>query len=352
MLKGRYEPEDDDPVAGGHGTVAIYRDTFLNRKVAVKALHPSADQKRLLDEIQALGIVHSSNVVAVYDVDVDRTSHGNQILLIQEFVEGNDLTHFIGEHVTLLEALNLLYQLAKGLADVHAAGITHRDVKPSNVRVDAQGVVKLLDFGLARQTDRQHTVGAVGTPGFMATELRLQGHVAFTQAVDTFAFAVTAACVLHEQQDPAETPEDRGVDFTSDNISEKLKEALTNALSSNPDRRPAMAVIRDLFKRELTHNKHRAVIVTETAIEQLTVERPTVTLSAGALGSCSVAYDGYEFQLHRESGSVYVNNVAVIGERELSGSTLITLGSPSAGWNRSFIRFDVSHPEVAPGLTE
>ena len=149
------------------GSVIPCKDTILKRNVAIKFLAPGVDRGRMMDEIKALQAVHSPHVVQMYDVVV--VPPGNQIGMVQEFVEGKDLMELASDGLSLPEIQRYLHHVARGLADVHAAGIIHRDIKPNNMKVDGDNIVKIFDFGLSR------VLSKADTHGFRGNAVRL-GH--------------------------------------------------------------------------------------------------------------------------------------------------------------------------------
>jgi tRNA A-37 threonylcarbamoyl transferase component Bud32 len=141
---------------GGMGAVYRALDTRLDRTVALKVLPPAAvanpeRRKRFMQEARTASALKHPNIVMIHDIDED-TSGGEQVYFIaMEFVAGETLDRKIaGRGLPVREALGIAAQVAAGLAAAHTAGVIHRDLKPSNVMVDAEGSVKILDFGLAR----------------------------------------------------------------------------------------------------------------------------------------------------------------------------------------------------------
>src|SRR5439155_1289086 len=117
----------------------------------------------------------------------------NNIGIVQEYVPGDDVRKLAKTWMpTPADYLHKLYQIASGIADIHAVGQIHRDIKPINMKVDAEGLVKIFDFGLSREhtADKAHTFGFKGTRGYAAPELYGDGDRPFTPAVDTYAFGV------------------------------------------------------------------------------------------------------------------------------------------------------------------
>ncbi len=140
---------------GGMGVVYKARDTHLDRFVAIKVLPPGKvldpDRKRrFVQEAKAASALNHPNIITVHDI----ASESGHDYIVMECVEGKTLDQLIGRKgLKLGEALGYAAQIADGLAKAHAAGIVHRDLKPSNVMVSEDGLVKVLDFGLAKLTE-------------------------------------------------------------------------------------------------------------------------------------------------------------------------------------------------------
>src|SRR6476661_6638289 len=137
--------------SGGMGEVYRARDTKLLRDVAVKVLPPlfEADADRLARferEAQVLAALNHPNIAQIYGVE--------GTALVMELVEGDDLSTIIdGGPLPIADVLSVARQIADGLEAAHEQGIVHRDLKPGNIKVRADGTVKVLDFGLARAID-------------------------------------------------------------------------------------------------------------------------------------------------------------------------------------------------------
>ena len=193
---------------GGMGEVYRARDPRLDRTVAIKVL-PAAvaadpDRLRLFErEARAVAALSHANVLAVYDVG----SHDGMPYLVTELLEGQTLrARLAGGPLPPAKAVELGIQIARGMAAAHAKGIVHRDIKPENLFVTTDGTVKILDFGVARLSERRGpgdgadaptqtgtAFGIVkGTVGYMAPE-QARGQPADHRA-DIFAFG----CVLYE----------------------------------------------------------------------------------------------------------------------------------------------------------
>ncbi|HEX7774803.1 MAG TPA: protein kinase, partial [Pyrinomonadaceae bacterium] len=141
--------------AGGMGQVYRAQDTDLDRPVALKFLYAelAAHQSRLnrfILEAKAASALNHPNILTVYEIG---RAEG-MTFIATEFVEGVTLRHYVRRDMKLIEILDIAIQIASALGAAHAAGIVHRDIKPDNIMVRKDGIVKLLDFGLAKLTER------------------------------------------------------------------------------------------------------------------------------------------------------------------------------------------------------
>jgi serine/threonine-protein kinase len=177
--------------AGGMGEIYKAEDTRLHRPVAIKVLSPgmSADperRRRFFQEAQAASALNHPNIITLYDIVPD----GEVQCIVMEFIAGHTLRDIIPPGgLSSPQALQYATQVASALSAAHAAGIIHRDLKPSNIMVTSGGLVKLLDFGLAKwmdsgiagisgEPDEQPTVEAaltregsiIGTVSYMSPE--------------------------------------------------------------------------------------------------------------------------------------------------------------------------------------
>lgn len=166
---------------GSGGMSVVYRgvDTLLDREVAVKVLHPHLSSKsesrlRLAREARAVAKLHHPNILEVYDFS---GSDSQEAFIVTEFIQGQTLRQYV--ETTRLEppevAAMVVHRIADALAQAHEAGIIHRDLKPENVMVRQDGVLKLMDFGIAKiidRDDRMTITGAlVGSPAYMSPEV-------------------------------------------------------------------------------------------------------------------------------------------------------------------------------------
>lgn len=173
--------------AGGMGQVFKAQHRRMKRIVAIKVLPPSSMKtpdavQRFQRETQAAARLMHPNIVTAFDAGQSGGLH----FLVMEFVDGQDLSSLMKQGpLSLDKALDYILQAGRGLAFAHGKGIVHRDIKPGNLLLDKEGVVKILDMGLARideleAPDHQLTnTGAVmGTIDYMAPEQALDTHLA------------------------------------------------------------------------------------------------------------------------------------------------------------------------------
>src|SRR5499426_1141665 len=192
--------------AGGMGEVYLARDMRLERKVALKLLldERTRDDQRLLrfeQEARAASALNHPNIITIYEIG----DYGSTHFIATEFIEGLTLRKILADgRMPTIASLDVAIQIASALSAAHEAGIIHRDIKPENVMLRRDGIVKVLDFGLAKLTEQKpaavdsqaptiakaHTdPGTVlGSVGYMSPE-QVRGEEADHRA-DIFSFGV------------------------------------------------------------------------------------------------------------------------------------------------------------------
>ena len=189
---GKYELEEF--LGGGMSHVYRARDTVIGRTVAVKILTEAgcedAEAKaRFLAEARMAGNISHDNVLSIYDFGEDEQHHP---FMVMEFLRGEDLRHAIqnGHTGDLKGKLKIAVQVARALQYIHTQKIVHRDIKPENVHITQAGVLKLMDFGIAKTEGLSMTRAGyvLGTPYYMAPE-QVTGQ-GITEQVDVYAFGV------------------------------------------------------------------------------------------------------------------------------------------------------------------
>jgi serine/threonine-protein kinase len=252
-IAGRYRLEERLG-AGGMSTVYRALDSVLERQVAVKLLaeHLSEDDGFIArfrrEALAAAKLVHP-NVVQVYDSGHDPDAHRH--FIVMEFVRGPTVGQVMRERgrMPAADAVDIVAQACEGLEYAHRHGVIHRDVKPGNLLINPDGVVKLADFGIAKAAEdsRITQIGSVvGTAAYLSPE-RARGDEA-TPSADVYSLGVVTYQLLAgklpfesssltelaaRQQEGSPEPLDR----LNPDVSPALARAVTAALAPDPDRR-------------------------------------------------------------------------------------------------------------------
>ncbi len=153
------------------GEVYAAEDTLLRRPVAIKLLSPQLisdlDRVRFEREACAASSLNHPNILTIHELG----SQGETHFIVTEFVDGESLRERMRrEPLPLPDLLDIVIQAASALSAAHAAGIVHRDIKPDNIMIRRDGIVKLLDFGLARFSDLQNSTATESQPGIAPTQ--------------------------------------------------------------------------------------------------------------------------------------------------------------------------------------
>lgn len=347
-LPARYKRTEEES-SGGFGCVIKCLDTHLERFVAIKSISDPDDSPRMKDELSALMKLRSKHVVELYDVI---NCQGNGIAIVEEYVNGPSLVEIQDRILDSEDLIKILWQISSGISEIHFHDIIHRDIKPGNMKIDSEGVVKIYDFGLSRNVEEANTIGFKGTPIYAAPELFLH-QVAFTKSIDTYAFAVTAM-FLAKTPIPAEMsvlPKklvSNPFDNSNIQLPAQLKELFFQCLNTSPDERPDMAHVCQTLKKFVLFNSHRALLIADNASPIIVSSKnKSAIFNNSGVGSVEVKYSGSEFYISSLSGEVYVNNITARQYNILPDSCVIILGASSRPRReRVFITFDLSHPEV------
>ncbi len=161
---------------GGMANVYLANDNILDRKVAIKVLRGdlSADEKfirRFEREAQSVSNLSHPNIVEVYDVGVEENEH----YIVMEYIEGKTLKQLLKkrESLTLPEVIDIMTQLTDGMAHAHESYIIHRDIKPQNIMIQDDGLIKITDFGIAmalNATQLTQTNSVMGSVHYLPPE--------------------------------------------------------------------------------------------------------------------------------------------------------------------------------------
>lgn len=188
---------------GGMSSVYLAEHIHMRRRAAIKVLPKrrvtdSSFLSRFYLEAKAAAALDHSNIVRAYDINNEGRTH----YFVMEYVEGNDLQRLIRARSKPLDydtAVHYITQAARGLQHAHDAGLVHRDIKPGNLLVDQNQVVKVLDMGLARFCNEEvgsltlaHNENVLGTADYLAPEQAVDSH-----AVDSRADIYSLGCTLY-----------------------------------------------------------------------------------------------------------------------------------------------------------
>jgi serine/threonine protein kinase len=198
LIADRFELRE---LAGSGGMSSVYRahDRLLERLVAIKVLHEQYSKnpeyvERFRREAQAIARLSHPNIVTV----IDRGEHEGRQYIVFEHVAGENLKETVQRlgPLPVGRALALAHQAARGLAYAHQHGIVHRDVKPHNVLIDAEGTAKVTDFGIARSGEREDGITETGT--VLGTSDYLAPEQAAGQRVDACSDQYSLGALLYE----------------------------------------------------------------------------------------------------------------------------------------------------------
>ncbi len=180
---------------GGMGVVYRAQDTRLKRTVALKFLPPNLTRDdeaktRFMHEAQAASALQHPNICTIHDFD-ETADH--QLFIVMDCYDGETLRSRIAKGDSRIgDAIDIAIQVAQGLEKAHESGIVHRDIKPANIFVDRDGIVRILDFGVAKlssQTVLTRSGGTVGTAAYMSPEQARGEQV--DQRTDIWSLGVT-----------------------------------------------------------------------------------------------------------------------------------------------------------------
>jgi serine/threonine protein kinase/tetratricopeptide (TPR) repeat protein len=161
---------------GGMGKVYKANDTDIKEKVAIKLIKPeiSTDKKtieRFQNELKFARKIRHKNVCQMFDLNREEGTY----YITMEYVEGENLKNMIrmSGKLGIGTAISVAKQVCEGLVEAHKLGVVHRDLKPSNIMIDREGIVRIMDFGIARSLKEKGITGAgvmIGTPEYMSPE--------------------------------------------------------------------------------------------------------------------------------------------------------------------------------------
>ena len=294
--------------AGGMGDIYRAQDTRLNRFVAIKVLSGATSgdperRRRFIQEAQAASALNHPNIITIHDI----ITEGDSQFMVMEHVVGKTLADLIPKGgLRVPQVLKLAMQMTDALQTAHSAGIIHRDLKPGNVMVTDTGLVKVLDFGLAKladpspithQDDATRTMGPapltvegsiIGTVSYMSPE-QAQGKKVDTRS-DIFSFGV----VLYEMITGARAfqgettvgtlsailrDDARPIAEIAPDVPPKLEQVVTRSLMKSPDDRFQTMKDMHLALGMLKHESDSGVLYRSMLMSQSEVQLPPVASS-------------------------------------------------------------------------
>ncbi|HUE81829.1 MAG TPA: protein kinase [Pyrinomonadaceae bacterium] len=334
--------------AGGMGEVHLAFDTRLERKVALKLLSvdlTTDDERvrRFRQEALTASALNHPNIITVYEIG----EWEDRAFIATEYVEGVTLrTRMRGRRLPLTGAVDIALQIAGALAAAHRHGIVHRDIKPENVMVRPDGLVKVLDFGIAKYAEsartreskqswiRTETGVVMGTTAYMSPE-QARG-----QEVDARTDIWSLGVILYEMVTrrlpfAGKTPTDRvaailerepePISKLRRGIPAELERIVNRALAKNRNERYAQAadLAADLRKLRAALGEERpprfALPVPARILPALSRPRATVALAALSLMIIALTVAGLVYS-RRDTGSTAVNSLAILPLVNVSGS--------------------------------
>ncbi len=265
--------------AGEMSAVYLAEHIMMERRCAIKVLPANKVQDtsylgRFHREARAVAAMNHLNIVRAYDVDKQTESGTDIHFLVMEYVEGRNLEQIVKDRGPLdyVTAVDTIRQAADGLGHAHQLGMVHRDVKPGNLLIDNQGIVKLLDLGLARffKSDDEesltikHDEKVLGTADYLAPEQAIDSH-----QVDARADIYSLGCTLYFAL-TGHPP------FTDGTLVQRLLAHQTKTPPSvryeRPDIDPSLLEILDKMMAKKTADRYQTAIEVSEALSRWLIE--------------------------------------------------------------------------------
>ncbi|MFG6080742.1 serine/threonine-protein kinase [Paracoccus litorisediminis] len=341
---------------GGMSVAVLCEDVRLGRNVMLKIVQAPKFKSRLVDEINSLLAIRSKNVVQILDLAQLEVAGDWVDCIVLEHIQGKELLE--GSFTCDRNFAGLLLQIASGLREIHETGIVHRDIKPNNIMLDDRGVVKIIDFGLAREIDKNnHTNSAVGHLPYMAPEL-LSPPVTFSQKADVYSFGVLALGLMTSRIPQFCTTLPRSYPFPRapiisafSNFHDALREHLYRCFSENPEDRPTMTVIQSLLAKEYWKGLRKASVslpsgsVTVSAANRKATPSIRSKSTNTVVSSLVIEYDDIDFIVTAITGGVLANNIPLVAGSRMPDACVLSFPSATPS-RRFFATWDVSNPEL------
>ncbi len=267
--------------SGGFGTVYLAEDTWIDKKVALKVPHrQGVDFGELLREPRLLASLNHPNIVSILTAEKPE----NVFFIVMEYVPGETLESIIAREGALdvARAMDFTCQICNAVDHAHKHGVLHRDLRPSNVLVTANGLVKVADFGTSRFLEiAAHGTTVIGSPPYMAPE-QFQGKAVF--ASDVYSLGVTMYQMLTGML-PYDTPGPADIDRLM------RGELLTAVRLKNPK---VPKAINDIVLKAMAPEIHQRYQRVENLLDDVLAARaakPRRTPSAGDVAAAAAIAD-------------------------------------------------------------
>jgi len=284
---------------GGMAAVFEGRDLTVDKPVAIKVLLPRFTQDtacltRFRREATLAAKPSHPNTVQVYHYGV----HGDTHFIVMEYVDGQSVSSMIRSQGPFgeVEALDIAIPVARSLAEAHEYGIIHRDVKPSNIRISKWGVVKLMDFGIAKlrgpfggpEAHRSVTLGVVGTPHYLSPEVA-RGGKDYNSRTDMYSLGATMYHMFtgeppYEGEDPLDVlrkivegaPPD--LHFKRPDLSQKTCAIVLRMMARDPEKRyesfAELIGAMEEARKQVVETEQETTAVDLADLPEETIERP------------------------------------------------------------------------------
>lgn len=339
--------------AGGFGSVTEVHDKFLDRDVLYKSMHDPQNNAQLLTEVSALVKARSRHIIEIYDKDVDEK--GDLVGIFIEKADGRDFLEFHSEASgDPLALLKIIYQVSSGVADLHAAGIVHRDLKLENFKESSSKIVKLFDFGISSLNGPHVTTRNRGTIEYAAPEL-FQDNATLTSATDVYALGICcwkliAETLPQEFQDvpPQSRQRAPSISTVAPYLPAQVADLIDRCVLPAAEDRATASALRDACEINLVKGRHKGRFTSSrnSEIYELSQIKPNVKINTHGNGEVRAAYSGTDFVITGFTGDVFINNLPASVGTALPNSCVITLGDFSKGADRTHISFLCSKPEI------
>ncbi|WP_372370328.1 serine/threonine protein kinase [Candidatus Uabimicrobium sp. HlEnr_7] len=198
---------------GGMGVVYHVHDRQLNRECALKVLHNTTDvsRKRFIEEARAIAKLHHSNIIQVYEISYFEQNGTTYPYFTMAYVKGISFDIWLQQQDSMEQKLSIFCQICEGVGYAHANNIIHRDLKPHNIIVTENNVAIVLDFGLAKNIDKDthltQTGEIFGTPKYIAPEIVTSGqadHLSDLYSLGVILYEMLTGFVPFDGKNPIE----------------------------------------------------------------------------------------------------------------------------------------------------